>query len=244
MKTATHVDTQPMAKSDTEFAFVEPVNRSHIHPPKSFVLDKGNIGETINGNMESHVEFVTTPMKFSHGKWTDEEHKKLLEALSKFGNNWAKVSKYVGTRSRAQARSHTQKYFEKVKQDQLAKLMADPSQKKRIFLVTRQYLNRSFLNAKEINEFEVLPVQRKRKKTTDEQSTEKQNSGGPYNQTLVATPNLSPAMVPTNVNSGLSFPWRIPEPVPVPYVLPIPPALLSSLYQVNGNSGLLYVPYN
>jgi len=49
-----------------------------------------------------------------NGRWTKEEHKKFVEALSKFGKNWKKVEEYVGTRSGTQVRSHAQKYFLKV----------------------------------------------------------------------------------------------------------------------------------
>ena len=40
------------------------------------------------------------------GRWTDEEHERFLEALGKFGKNWNKVHRYVGTRTSAQTRSH------------------------------------------------------------------------------------------------------------------------------------------
>lgn len=48
------------------------------------------------------------------GRWTDEEHKKFLEAIKLFGKNWNKVHRHVGTRTSAQTRSHAQKYFNKL----------------------------------------------------------------------------------------------------------------------------------
>jgi SHAQKYF class myb-like DNA-binding protein len=48
------------------------------------------------------------------GKWTKEEHKKFLEALLEYGENWIKVQQAVQIRSCAQVRSHAQKYFIKM----------------------------------------------------------------------------------------------------------------------------------
>ena len=52
---------------------------------------------------------------FKNGRWTNEEHKLFIESIIKFGNDWKKVEKYIGTRSSTQARSHAQKFFEKMK---------------------------------------------------------------------------------------------------------------------------------
>ena len=57
--------------------------------------------------------------KYISGRWSVEEHKKFLEAIVKYGNDWKEVQKYIGTRSSSQARSHAQKFFIKLKQDQL-----------------------------------------------------------------------------------------------------------------------------
>ena len=56
--------------------------------------------------------------KFSSGRWHLNEHKKFLEAIIKFGNDWKKVEKYIGTRTSSQARSHAQKFFIKLKEEQ------------------------------------------------------------------------------------------------------------------------------
>ena len=56
--------------------------------------------------------------KYSSGRWNLEEHKKFIEAIIKYGNDWKEVQKYIGTRSSSQARSHAQKFFIKLKQDQ------------------------------------------------------------------------------------------------------------------------------
>lgn len=49
------------------------------------------------------------------GRWTKDEHIKFLEAIQKYGRNWRKVQEHVGTRSSTQSRSHAQKFFKKVK---------------------------------------------------------------------------------------------------------------------------------
>jgi SHAQKYF class myb-like DNA-binding protein len=56
--------------------------------------------------------------KYTSGRWHLDEHKKFIEAIIKYGNDWKEVQKYIGTRSSSQARSHAQKFFIKLKQDQ------------------------------------------------------------------------------------------------------------------------------
>ena len=56
--------------------------------------------------------------KYTSGRWNFDEHKKFIEAIIKYGNDWKEVQKYIGTRSSSQARSHAQKFFIKLKQDQ------------------------------------------------------------------------------------------------------------------------------
>lgn len=52
---------------------------------------------------------------FNNGRWTEDEHRRFIESILKYGNEWRKVEKYIGTRSSTQARSHAQKFFEKMK---------------------------------------------------------------------------------------------------------------------------------
>lgn len=52
-----------------------------------------------------------TQSKVMNGRWTRAEHNKFMEALEKYGRNWAMVQKKVKTRTLPQVRSHAQKVF-------------------------------------------------------------------------------------------------------------------------------------
>ena len=51
---------------------------------------------------------------YNQGRWSEEEHDKFLEALHKYGRNWNAVHEHVVTRNSAQARSHAQKFLNKL----------------------------------------------------------------------------------------------------------------------------------
>ena len=91
------------------FCILHNENQEPITPPKYTVphLKKKRFIDEDTGN--------------TIGRWTRDEHKKFIEAIIKFGNNWKEVQDYVKTRTSTQARSHAQKFFEKIKKNNTLK---------------------------------------------------------------------------------------------------------------------------
>ena len=73
-----------------------------------------NYQKIISKNNESKN---TNELKFNSGRWKEEEHKKFIEAILQYGNEWKKVQKIIKTRSNTQARSYAQKFFLRIKKN-------------------------------------------------------------------------------------------------------------------------------
>ena len=75
-----------------------------------------NINQNNSTSLSSQEEEINQKNEiFNNGRWTDEEHKKFIEGILEYGNEWKKVQKIIKTRSSTQARSHAQKFFLRIK---------------------------------------------------------------------------------------------------------------------------------
>ena len=111
-----------------------PKEKSHTPPPKSSIKkisSPKNLFSILHNQHQIPIVRPRSP-QISHikkkriindetgntiGRWTREEHKKFIEGIIKYGNNWKQIQDYVNSRTSTQARSHAQKFFEKIKKN-------------------------------------------------------------------------------------------------------------------------------
>ena len=94
-------------KNMFKLTFIRPSQNQNKHKIKN---------ETISNNLKNKQKKNNiSNIKYLSGRWKEDEHKRFIEAIIKYGNDWKQVQKYVKTRSSTQARSHAQKFFVKIK---------------------------------------------------------------------------------------------------------------------------------
>lgn len=75
-----------------------------------------NTASKYNGSSEnSHAYSDSKNFKYNTGRWSEDEHRKFIEAILKYGNEWRSVQSHIKTRSSTQSRSHSQKFFLKIR---------------------------------------------------------------------------------------------------------------------------------
>ena len=86
--------------------------RKEIITPKSLKPKKYNLFK-----VENYDDYFENEFKCSKiGRWTLKEHIRYLQAIDRYGLNWKKIKKVIKTRTSNQIRSHSQKFYKKIKQ--------------------------------------------------------------------------------------------------------------------------------
>ena len=107
------------------------INSDHeIKEKEDFEENSVNyLGKKRNINIKSIQKFVFKTYIFdkangiNEGRCSFDEHIKFIEGIMLFKKNWFKVAKYVGTRGKEQARSHSRYFYLKLKKIKTINLM-------------------------------------------------------------------------------------------------------------------------
>ncbi len=117
--------------------------------------EQGKTRLVSSGSIQSVVLSSVDPRV---GEWTTEEHEKFIEAINLYGNKWKSVERRVGTRSRTQIRSHAQKYFKTMKNQQVRSMQARKGLRPNLFLVIRAQRDMTNIVQRHPHELLVEPV--------------------------------------------------------------------------------------
>jgi SHAQKYF class myb-like DNA-binding protein len=101
------------------------LSKSYLIAPKT-TKEFRNESENSSVHLKSQSKTTSTKSKpkqngiFKNGRWTKDEHFRFLAALKLFSKEWKKVQEHVKTRTSTQARSHAQKFFNKLEKRNLS----------------------------------------------------------------------------------------------------------------------------
>ena len=83
-----------------------------------FKIDKSNDCSKAKDVPIVHNEtYSKVNQSTNKGRWNKKEHIMFLHGIVRYGNNWKKIKELIKTRSNAQARSHGQKFFIKLREN-------------------------------------------------------------------------------------------------------------------------------
>ncbi|KAM7271835.1 hypothetical protein ACFE04_031049 [Oxalis oulophora] len=106
------VSTSFLLDDDSSIPFsVDDISKSMQH----IEVENGNVTEMC-AFANDQTPKVRKPYTISkqREKWTDQEHRRFLEALKLYGRGWRQIEEHIGTKTAVQIRSHAQKFFSKV----------------------------------------------------------------------------------------------------------------------------------
>lgn len=163
----------------------------------------GSEDETIFANRKKRQSKCSRPKIRYYGRWTYDEHERLMEALNLYGNAWKLVERHMGTRTRSQIRSHVQKHFQSVKRSMISEMAKKGELHKKVFLITREYRNNTraimetYKKKKKVNRAPRIAAKKPKPTPTKSVSV----------KTKPATP-LSPNEFLPPINPGLELIWK------------------------------------
>jgi SHAQKYF class myb-like DNA-binding protein len=94
-----------------QFIKIDTSNISKNNNSPNYISDEYlNTTDKKNTNNDQEND-INNNSQFHTGRWTEEEHRKFIDGILEYGNEWKKVQQIIKTRSSTQVRSHAQKFF-------------------------------------------------------------------------------------------------------------------------------------
>ena len=92
-------------------------SQNKIPEEKKFLTSNSFLSKKVNlFKVEKYDDYFENELTGSNeGRWTLKEHILFLKAIDRYGMNWKKIKKAIKTRTANQIRSHSQKFYKKLK---------------------------------------------------------------------------------------------------------------------------------